>query len=301
MFSSAIVSLKREMISATDITIFQHLVPKKNKRRVCEHGARPYNCRKCSGCPHGQRKSRCILCGGVGRCSHGKLRFQCRDCGGGSICRHGINKALCVKCDGVVICVHKKRKTRCKTCDGRELCKMKMCEVMGNRKYDGYCTHCFSHLFPSDKRTPLICRKTKELAVVAYIAAVYDAGFSHDKCLYVDFGREGCCTSKRRIDLRKLVGNTLLCVEIDEHQHKSYDVLDEERRYNNLFMDFSGKYVFIRYNPDSYTNLQGKRLDPSFTERMQALTARLDMEQRRIEAGENTALVEIHKMYFDYS
>jgi hypothetical protein len=139
------------------------------------------------------------------------------------------------------------------------------------------------------------------LTVVAYIAAVYDAGFSHDRCLYLDLGHNGCCTSKRRIDLRKLIGNTLLCVEIDERQHRGYDVLDEERRYNNLFMDFSGKYVFIRYNPDSYKDENGDRVDPPFDERMKALTGMLEKMKERILNGQNRDLVEIHKLYFDYS
>jgi len=57
---------------------------------------------------------------------------------------------------------------------------------------------------------------------------------------------ERCCPSKRRIDLRKLFGNTSLCIEFDEDQHKRYDKVDEMSRYNELFMDFSGKYIFIR-------------------------------------------------------
>ena len=42
----------------------------------------------------------------------------------------------------------------------------------------------------------------------------------------------------------------MLC--IDEHQHKHYIKYDENLRYDNLFMDFSGKYIFIKYNPDKF-------------------------------------------------
>ena len=39
--------------------------------------------------------------------------------------------------------------------------------------------------------------------------------------MYVDLDG-GCCATKRRIDLRKLINNTMLCIEIDEEQHKHY-------------------------------------------------------------------------------
>ena len=42
------------------------------------------------------------------------------------------------------------------------------------------------------------------------------------------------------------------CLEVDENQHTYYIKYDEDNRYNELFMDFSGKNVFIRYTPDKY-------------------------------------------------
>ena len=35
-------------------------------------------------------------------------------------------------------------------------------------------------------------------------------------------------------------------------KHSSYDKEDEKIRYDDLYMVFSGKWVFIRFNPDSY-------------------------------------------------
>ena len=60
------------------------------------------------------------------------------------------------------------------------------------------------------------------------------------------------CAIRRRIDHRKLIGNTLLAIETDENQHKSYSKSDEEARYNDLFMAFGGKFVFIRFNGTFY-------------------------------------------------
>ena len=53
---------------------------------------------------------------------------------------------------------------------------------------------------------------------MTHIFSKYD-GFKNDKPFYVDL-EGGCCASKRRIDLRKLIGNTMLCIEVDENQHK---------------------------------------------------------------------------------
>ena len=69
--------------------------------------------------------------------------------------------------------------------------------------------------------------------------------------IYLNLDLEGgCCATKRRIDLRKLINSTLLCIEIDEGQPKSYIQTDEEHRYDDRQMDLNGKYIFVRYNPD---------------------------------------------------
>ena len=74
-------------------------------------------------------------------------------------------------------------------------------------------------------------------------------GFQHDKSLSTGHCN---CNHRRRIDHRKLIGNTLLVIETDENQHKSYDKMDEEIRHDDLYMAFSGKWIYIRFNPDKY-------------------------------------------------
>lgn len=170
------------------------------------------------------------------------------------------------------------------------------CPVKGNKRYDGFCTHCFSHLFPSHPKTAQIRKKSKELQVVSHITSKYD-GFLHDKPLYVNLSG-GCCLSKRRIDLRKLVNGTMLCIEIDESQHKGYCRIDERARYDDLFMDFSGKYIFIRYNPDKYS-MNGVNKNPSFSTRMRALEVEIEKHVGRIKDGDNQELVEVHHLHYD--
>lgn len=89
----------------------------------------------------------------------------------------------------------------------------------------------------------------------------------------------------------------MFCIEVDERQHKSYK--DDDIRYDDLFMDFSGKYVFIRYNPDKYTDSKGKSCNPMFPKRMKALEKEIDKQLIRIEKDENTDLVEIIHLFFD--
>ena len=67
------------------------------------------------------------------------------------------------------------------------------------------------------------------------------------------------CSIRRRIDHRKLIGNTLIAVETDEFQHKRYDEQDEKDRYDDLYMAHSGKWVFIRFNPDPFIDDKGER------------------------------------------
>lgn len=169
-----------------------------------------------------------------------------------------------------------------------------MCPVKGNRNYKGFCTHCFANLFPDDPKTLSIKKKSKELNVVSFVNSQYE-GFIHDKPLFTN---ECNCTHRRRVDLRKIVNGTLLCIEIDENQHKRYVSKDENQRYDDLFMMYSGKMVFIRYNPDKYKE-NGKTKNPSINTRYQKLKEEIDYQIQRIENEENVDLLEIIHIYYD--
>ena len=68
----------------------------------------------------------------------------------------------------------------------------------------------------------------------------------------------------------------MLCIEIDENQHKYYIKSDEDNRYDDLFMDFSGKYIFIRYNTDKFIGKYKKSKKPFFDNRIDALSMFID-------------------------
>jgi hypothetical protein len=175
-------------------------------------------------------------------------------------------------------------------------CKANLClGTSGNPKYKGYCCNCYQHLFPNDPLSLQMRSKTKELTVRQFININFE-GFQHDKPLFTG----NCdCTNRRRIDHRVLIGNTLLCIETDENQHKNYDKKDEEIRYDDLFMIHSGKFVFIRFNPDKYKNKDNKSVNPMLYTRLPILKEEIEKQIKRIHNEENTELLEIIKLYYD--
>ena len=113
-------------------------------------------------------------------------------------------------------------------------------------------------------------------------------GFVHDKPLYTG----NCdCNHRRRIDHRKMIGATILAIETDEFGHRGYDQVDEEIRYDDLYMIHSGKWVFIRFNPDNNVS----KID--IIDKLDKLVATMEECIARINLEENTELVEIIKLY----
>jgi hypothetical protein len=167
--------------------------------------------------------------------------------------------------------------------------------TLANPKYKGYCSSCYKNLFPSDPLTLQMRSKTKEIAIRDFINLNFE-GFQHDNPLWSG----NCeCTHRRRIDHRKLIGNTLLCIETDEEQHKGYDKDDEEIRYDDLYMLHSAKFIFIRFNPDKFKNKEGKSVNLMLYNRLPVLKQEIEKQIKRIENEENTELLEIIKLYYD--
>ena len=254
---------------------------------------------------------------------------KCKKHGGGNRCIEPDCKASarnktdkCVKHGGGLICVEPNCKAsardktdKCKKHGGGNRCiepdckmsaagKIDKCKNHGggprcpncidwidsrcsNVKYDGYCATCFKRCFPADARSQVIYSHTKEIMVRNKINENFE-GFTHDRPLYTG----NCdCTHRRRIDHRKLIGNTMLATETDEFGHRGYDNNDEEIRYNDLYMIHSGKWIFIRFNPDS--NVSKVDID----DKLDTLIETMKECIGRIEREENTELVEIIKLY----
>lgn len=157
-------------------------------------------------------------------------------------------------------------------------CKNIICYSSGNVKYNYYCSHCFVNLFPYDSLSLKVKIKSKENYVRDFLRENFE-GFVHDTILWSG----NCdCSHRRRIDFRKLIGNTLLCIEVDEKQHKRYNNKDEEIRYDDLFMIHGGKFIFIRFNPDEYINKHGTKVNPYMKKRMEDLSNEIIKQTNRI-------------------
>ena len=61
----------------------------------------------------------------------------------------------------------------------------------------------------------------------------------------------------------------------------------------------SGKFVFIRFNPDKYKNKDNKSVNPMLYTRLPILKQEIEKQIERIKNEENTELLEIHKLYYD--
>ena len=143
------------------------------------------------------------------------------------------------------LCEHGKHKHFCKKCGGSKLCKSIWCETHANQKYDGYCCHCFIHLFPNHEL--VYNYKTKEKDVVDKITQ----SFSNFTWIADKKVQDGC--SRRRPDLLLDMGSHIIIVEVDENKHMNYDSTCENKRMMELSQDLQHRpIVFIRFNPDNY-------------------------------------------------
>ena len=224
---------------------------------ICEHKKRKSRCKECGNgkelCEHGCELANCVPCKGSSICEHGKRKRRCIACQGAAICEHNKNRQNCIECSGNGICEHNKKKSRCKLCDGAELCKSPMCETRGINKYDGYCLPCCIHQCPDIQVSRNF--KTKENDVVGRIMDKFpDFGWITDKKI-----QDGC--SLRRPDMLLELGTHVIIVEVDENKHNSYDCSCHNKRVMEISQDLCHRpVVFIRFNPDAYTNNDGRKI-----------------------------------------
>jgi hypothetical protein len=232
------------------------------------------------------KTDKCVAHGGGKRCielgctasAQGKID-KCVAHGGGKRCNEPGCKASAIG-----------KTNKCKAHGGGKRCPNCIDWIdsrSGSSTYDGFCATCFKVIFPNDERSKVIYRHTKEIMVRNIINENFH-GFIHNKPLYTG----NCdCTHRRRIDHRKLIGNTILAIETDEFGHQGYDKKDEEIRYDDVYMIHSGKWIFIRFNPDSNVS----KID--IQDKLNKLVETINDCIYRIEKEENVELIEIHKLY----
>jgi hypothetical protein len=231
---------------------------------LCEHGVQKSQC-KPSICEHDKIKSHCKICSPHAFCEHGRRKLKCKPCGGSSFCEHGRQKSKCKPCGGASVCEHEKQKSQCKICGGSSLCLTEHCKTrVTNKQYKPYCFRCFVFIHPE---SPLIRNyKTKEYDVRQFIEIVFpEYSWKCDKKV-----SEGC--SSRRPDMFLDLLTHVLCVECDEKQHEPYSC--ESKRMMELSQDVAHRpIVFIRFNPDAYTNENGIKIRSCWKKNKQGLTS----------------------------
>jgi hypothetical protein len=60
-----------------------------------------------------------------------------------------------------------------------------------------------------------------------------------------------------------------------------------------------GKFVFIRFNPDMYTDNEGKRRNPEMYTRLKTLKETIIESVEEIKNEENDELVEVKFLFYD--
>jgi hypothetical protein len=125
-------------------------------------------------------------------------------------------------------------------------------EIASN-KYAGYCSTCYVGLFPNNPKSRNF--KTKEIKVHEYIKSMLpDIDIICDKVVSSGY-------SKRRPDMCIYKDDYNIVIEVDEYQHNAYELICENKRMMELFIDLQNKpLVVIRFNPDSYTNSKNAKV-----------------------------------------
>ena len=156
---------------------------------------------------------------------------------------------------------------RCPGPVGCGVCAMGVAVETGKRdRFDGRCASCFVASYPDDPRAESARSSVhaKEYATRAVLKTkfrdynwVFDTSFTH---------RIFMVGSRARPDARFTLADRVILVEIDEHSHRAYECAKEREREASFVLQNRGKtVVMIRFNPDAYTDFDGKRQPSCFT------------------------------------
>jgi hypothetical protein len=156
----------------------------------------------------------------------------------------------------------------------KRLCKY--CDIMENTDY--VCNDCKK------------IQNKKEWAIVRYLRKTIDTPFIYNSSKML----QGCST--KRPDVYFELEKHCVIVEIDEHQHRTYEDSCECARINEIVNGIGGKSVIIiRYNPDLIRH-NGKQLNISHTKRIKYLIKNIKHELTK----EYTKfIVKLVQLYYD--
>jgi len=121
--------------------------------------------------------------------------------------------------------------------------------------YEGYCARCFVYLFPDKPAARNY--KTKERLIIERLKPVLAAEFPDLETSFDRAVSGGC--SRRRPDVFVDALTHPVIGEIDEEGHDTEQYCScENRRDMEIFQDLGNRpIVFVRINPDAYTDAKG--------------------------------------------
>ena len=137
------------------------------------------------------------------------------------------------------------------------------------------------------------CKKIsckKEWGIVRYLRRVIDTRFEYNSSRMLN----GC--SKKRPDIFFELSRHCVIVEIDEHQHRTYEDSCECSRLCEIVSGIGGRsVVVIRFNPDS-TRKAGRILAFEMADKLDLLTATVKNELMN---NYDNFVVKLVQLYFD--
>jgi len=165
-----------------------------------------------------------------------------------------------------------------------------------NLTYGQYCICCLYMLFSDDPLMKTVFTKITELQIVNYICHKYKnlGKWYHNTIINSDED----IGSKRLIDLRIIFNNIMLCIEIDQGQHKNYKLINEMNRYKEFINEYHYKYIFIRYNPDKFKTT-GIIYNPEKDLRYNILSNEIDKQIDLIKTNKIKNKIDIFYLFYD--
>jgi len=105
---------------------------------------------------------------------------------------------------------------------------------------------------------------------------------------------------KYKTDIRYEFEHGQIIIEIDEDQHKDYDILDEKTRMKAIQKELDVPCIFFRFNPDGYT-LETNKKQVSFEKRLSMLLDAILGSIADLNEDENNRNdIVIFRLFFDH-
>lgn len=171
----------------------------------------------------------------------------------------------CIVCDNTRANFNykdEKKPTHCGICKLKNMIDIthKKCNTCNfnrqNPRFKPICATCYRFNNPNSDFTRNY--KIKENTIMKFVKDKYT------NCVMDSTISGGC--SKRRPDGLIEYDLFSIIIEIDEESHRNYDDICENKRLMEIYQDLNFKPLrLIRFNPDSYKDVNGKRVDSIFS------------------------------------